>query len=526
MENNENEIYGAQPEDTQSQQPVEAQPVQPQEPAEAQPVQAQQEQPYRNVGAGRKESPFADSPYVMNHQNEEYRQSAYSNYQPSGYQSGYQQNYYAPQQEPKPKKEKKAKKKGAGKVWKGVLAAVLALVVVTGSCGITAVCVNNYWEEKTAAMTDSFNEKIQDVVEEVESISAGSISGGSSAGAVHTSSSQLTPAQVYANNVNAVVLIESTVVSSYYGQTATGVSTGSGFIISSDGYVCTNYHVVEGATDLAVITADSTEYEATLVGYDETNDVAVLKVEGENLPYVTIGSSDDLVVGDQVVAIGNPLGELTSTQTVGYVSAKDRDVTTEGTAINMIQTDAAINSGNSGGPLFNMYGEVVGITTAKYSGTTSSGASIEGIGFAIPIDDVIGMIEDLTQYGYITGAYLGVMVKDMDSDVASAYGLPVGAYILEVTDGYCAQAVGLQAKDIIVDLGGNEIGSISDLTRALRKFEAGDTTTITVYRGGSEKTFNITLDEKPQDTTVTQTVPESTEGMPSEGDFEEWYSYL
>lgn len=165
---------------------------------------------------------------------------------------------------------------------------------------------------------------------------------------------------------------------------------------------------------------------------------------------MSIGNSDDLEVGDQVAAIGNPLGELTSTQTVGYVSAKDRSVNTDGTIINMLQTDAAINSGNSGGPLFNMNGEVVGITTAKYSGSTSSGASIEGIGFAIPINDVMKLVDDLMEYGYITGqAYLGVTInsKDLDASTAAAYGLPVGARVESVTEGSCAQKAGLQAGD-------------------------------------------------------------------------------
>jgi serine protease Do len=225
--------------------------------------------------------------------------------------------------------------------------------------------------------------------------------------------------------------------------------------------------------------------------------VALLKVEATGLQAVTLGSSNALIVGDQVAAIGNPLGELTSTLTVGYISAKERDVNTEGFAINMLQTDAAINSGNSGGPLFNMKGEVIGITTAKYSGTSSSGASIEGVGFAIPIDDVIGMLSDLMNYGFITGAYLGVMVSDMDPTAANYYGLPVGAYVQEATEGYAAFKAGVMEKDIIVELGGIKVSTVNDLTRALRSFKAGDETTIVVYRSGREMTLNITLDAKP-----------------------------
>ena len=330
---------------------------------------------------------------------------------------------------------------------------------------------------------------------------------------------------VYNQNVNAVVLISCQVNSaSYFGQSS-GTSTGSGFIITDDGYVVTNYHVVEGASKILVSTHDGNEYTAVLVGQDATNDVAVLKMDdAKNLPFVALGSSTELAVGDQVVAIGNPLGDLTATLTVGYVSAKDRDVTTDGTTINMIQTDAAINSGNSGGPLFNMKGEVVGITTAKYSGSSSSGATIEGIGFAIPIDDVSPMIDDLINYGYVTGAYLGVMVNDVDAESANYYGIPLGAYVAEVTPGYAAETAGLKAKDIIVALGDYKVTSVSQLTRALRHFAAGETTTITVYRGGAEKILTITLDEKPQDTTAA--APETTETMPANGSVEDWFNSI
>ena len=194
-----------------------------------------------------------------------------------------------------------------------------------------------------------------------------------------------------------------------------------------------------------------------------------------------------------MLAIGNPLGELTSTLTVGYVSAKDRRVVTDGPAINMLQTDAAINSGNSGGPLFNMLGQVVGVTTAKYSGTSNSGATIEGIGFAIPIDDVIGIIKDLQTKGYVSGAYLSVMVRDMDPAAVEQYGLPLGAYVDSVEPDGCAAEAGVQAKDIIVNVGGYDVESVSDLSRALRKFEGNENTTITVFRNGAQVHLKIKL---------------------------------
>ncbi len=450
----------------------------------------------------RKVSPFADSPYVMNHAPQE-------------------QNPHLPPVSPQPKTGRKKKQNGKG--WKRVLAAVMAVALVAGSCGITAAVVNSRWEKEMDRMHQEFDSRLDEMQQQIDTAqkTAQSISGAVIAG----SQGGMTPGQVYALNVQSVVLISCEVSANVYGQTTSGVSTGSGFVLTENGYIVTNHHVVDGATKIYVGTHDGHEYAAQLVGSDATNDVAVLKVEAENLDPVTLGSSTELAVGDQVVAIGNPLGELTATMTAGYVSAKNRDVTTDGRTINMIQTDAAINSGNSGGPLFNMKGEVVGITTAKYSGSSASGATIEGIGFAIPMDDVIGMVEDLVNYGYVTGAYLGVMVSDMDAEAASYYGMPVGAYVQEVTAGYCAERAGLQAKDIIVALGEHEVKNVSGLTRALRSFKAGDTTTITVYRSGERLVLSITLDEKPAATNTLPVVPDES-AMPEDGSFEEWYNYF
>lgn len=292
-------------------------------------------------------------------------------------------------------------------------------------------------------------------------------------------------------------------------------------------YILTNYHVIDGVEDLKVSFADGSSYDAVLVGGEADNDIAVLKIEADGLLPVTVGNSRNMQVGEQVVAIGNPLGELTFTLTAGYISALDREITMSGgTAINVLQTDAAINSGNSGGPLFNMYGEVVGVTTAKYSGTSGSGATIEGIGFAIPIDDVMGMIHDLIDYGYVTGAYLGVTVSNTDEESAAMFGLPLGAYVMTVEKGGSADRAGIQPKDIIINLGGHDVKGITTLTRALRSFKAGDTTTITIIRSGGEQTLEITLDEKPQAVSETApAMPESTEGMPSQGDPNEWFEY-
>ena len=447
-----------------------------QEAAEEAPAAETEPTVYRGAGTGRKESPFADSPYVL-HRSPEAPAQPYIR---------------VPQPEAAPEKPEK-RKRGIGR---RILAAVGVLLIALGSCGLTAHLMNSRWEQRLAQTQADYDARLQNLQAQVNKLtpqSTGlSVSGtGSREG--------LTVSQIYAANVNSVVLIESTVVSEVYGQTATGVASGSGFILSEDGYVVTNFHVVEGATSVNVVLYDGRTLPAGLVGYDSTNDIALLKVEANGLDPVELGSSDDLIVGDQVVAIGNPLGELTSTLTAGYVSAKERTVSTDGTVINMIQTDAAINSGNSGGPLFNMKGEVVGITTAKYSGASSSGATIEGIGFAIPIDDVLEELRQLKEFGYIKSAYLGVMVQNMDTSVASIYGLPVGAYVVGVEEGYCAHRAGIQEKDIIVAVGEEQITTITDLTRALRQYEPGDKAQLTVYRAGQFKTILVVLDERPAD---------------------------
>ena len=327
----------------------------------------------------------------------------------------------------------------------------------------------------------------------------------------------LTPAQVYAQCVDSVVAINCTgSVRSGFGQVMETASSGSGFILSEDGYIVTNFHVVEGQQKLEVITNDGTKYNAEYIGGNEANDIALLKVEAEDLPSVTVGSAADMIVGEQVAAIGNPLGELASTLTVGYLSAKDRIVTSEGAQINMLQTDAAINPGNSGGPLFNMYGQVVGITSAKYSGTTDSGATIEGIGFAIPMDDVMNMLDDLRNHGYITGGYLGVSVSEVGEDASELYGLPKGVLVREVNPGSCAEKSGIRVQDIIVSLAGYKIENLNDLTRALNKCKGGEEVTVIVYRSGAEKTLTVVLDERPQETEPAVTEP------PTESYYSPW----
>ena len=462
----------------------------------AEPVHGSDAGVYRTAGSGRRESPYANAPYEMNH--------------PS------QNAYRAAPADPEihPRKAKKPHKP----VWRAVLAGVLTVALVACGCGITAVAVNKRWEAREQALSEKLN-VLQKQIENTTTSGKGTL--------VPTDGSAMTPSQLYVACVDSVVAISSKVTATgIYGNTSTGTSSGSGFILTDDGYIVTNYHVVEGATDLTVTTHDGTEYSAELIGKDATNDVAVLKVEGENMPAVTLGSSHDLVIGDMVAAIGNPLGELSATQTIGYVSGINREVSTGGvTTISMIQTDAAINPGNSGGPLFNMYGQVIGITTAKYSGTTNSGASIEGLGFAIPIDDVAAMFNDLIDYGYVTSAYLGVVVENVDTETASRYNLPTGAYVSSVEKGFAAEKAGIEVKDIITDLGGHSVSNNPDLTRALRHFKAGDTTTVTVVRSGKQLTLDITLDERPQDTQE-QTQQETAPSVPENDSMNEWFEFF
>lgn len=492
--------YGAAP----VEQNIPSEPAAADTPAYTQPVSGEPAPAaYHGAGAGQKESPYANSPYVnYSRPNQEY------------------QTRYHYQPEP-PKAKKPA---GQHSVWKTLIAAVLTIALVAGGCLITAQAVNSRWEKQNAATVDQLNKKINELQQKVGTLPT--IGSGSASDNTVSIIDGMTPGEVYSRNVNSVVAISSTIrASNMFGQVSEGSSSGSGFIITADGYVVTNYHVIEGATGITVHTYSGDEYPAKVIGTDSTNDVAVLKVEAENLTAATLGSSDNLGIGDMVVAIGNPLGELAATQTVGYVSGKNREVNTDNAVINMIQTDAAINPGNSGGPLFNMKGEVVGITTAKYSGTTSSGASIEGIGFAIPISDVQNIISDLKDLGYVTGAYLGVTVQNTDAQSAAYYGLPTGAYVVSVVEGGSAHRAGVQPKDIIIKLGDYDVGSVTDLTRSLRSFKAGEETMITLIRGGQQLELKVTLDEKPQ--TITSPADSGLTGeMPDEGNYEDWYEFF
>ena len=462
---------------------------------------------YSGAGTGRKESPYANSPYETS--GHRFQEETF--YQPQTREQ-YQAQHSAPAREESPRKQRKRPRR----IWKAIGAAAASVALVACGCLITAAAINEYWEDRTEDTVSALTDRIEDLEEQLDDVTA---PGGAAALPEGTA---LTPRQLYTAAVDSVVAITGTVeTSSFYGSSS-GSTSGSGFILTEDGYVITNYHVVENADDVKVILHDATEYPAQIIGSDSTNDLAVLKIDASGLSAAKLGSSEALNIGDMVVAIGSPLGELTATQTVGYVSGIKREVTTSNSVLSMIQTDASINPGNSGGPLFNMYGEVVGITTAKYSGTTDSGASIEGIGFAIPIDDVMDSISDLVDHGYVSTAYLGITVTDTDEDSAAMFNLPTGAYVVEVVEGYAADQAGIQPKDIIIALGDTTVSNQFELIRALRDFTPGEQTTITILRSGKEITLDIVLDEKPQETTG-----ESAETLPAEEPpSEDMYDYF
>ena len=323
----------------------------------------------------------------------------------------------------------------------------------------------------------------------------------SSITAASSSGSSLTTEQVADLVSPSVVVIttEQVVYSqwSWYGQNQVESGAGSGVIISSDGYILTCAHVVDGASAITVTIGDK-DYTATLVGEDTTSDIAVIKIDADGLTPATVGNSDSLKVGQSVMAVGNPLGELGGTVTGGMISALNRSVTIQGSSsvntMSLIQMDASVSPGNSGGGLFNMNGELIGIVNAK-----SSSSDAEGLGFAIPINDAIKVAQELLENGYVTGRpYLGITYLAVeDAQTAAQLGVNAyGVYVVEVVKGGPAEKAGLQAGDRIVSVDGTEIASKDDLGTLMQKHAAGDTLSITIAREGQMQTVNVTLGEK------------------------------
>ena len=328
--------------------------------------------------------------------------------------------------------------------------------------------------------------------------SLGAPDSGAAAGAelLPAGSSGRSAAEIYAALAPSCVGVTTeTTTTNVFGQVTSGAITGSGFLLSSDGYILTNNHVIETAAqkglEVKVMLYSGEEYTARIVGGDAKSDVALLKIDGKDLPAVLIGNFSNVQVGETVYAVGNPLGELTYSMTSGIVSALERSITiSNNDAITMFQIDAAINNGNSGGPVCNDRGEIIGIASAKYGAN-----GVEGLGFAIPIDDALKVVDDLLAYGYVRGrAQLGIMVAN-----ATAYNYEPGALVVTVNEGSCAEKAGLAEGDIIVEAEGKTITGTADLLDAKKDWKPGDSITLTIHRGEETKTLTLTLDEeKPE----------------------------
>ena len=328
-----------------------------------------------------------------------------------------------------------------------------------------------------------------------------------------SSGKEMSAEDIYSMAVNQVVGVNSESKTNVFGQLTTSAVSGSGFIISKEGYIVTNYHVIDYAVNdgytLTVMMHDGTSYPAQIVGYDQDNDVAVIKIDAPDLSVVSIGDNNDMKVGDRIYTIGNPLGELDYTMTSGIVSALDRVIQVDAsTSINMFQIDAAVNSGNSGGPVYNAEGKVIGIVSAKYAST-----GVEGLGFAIPINDAVDIVSQLITNGYVSGKpSMGISVRDWSSAYAQYYGTPEGALVEAVAPGSAADKAGIKVGDIITKLGDTDVTSSNTLLIAKKTFSAGDTTTIIVNRDGEERSLSITFDEEgvtstSSHTTTTQEQP-------------------
>ena len=398
--------------------------------------------------------------------------------------------YYTPPEKPvKAPKEKKPHGK-----WVKALCLCLVCALLGGLCG-------------AGIMAGSMNSRIVAVEQMLEEQTKETLSIGSQTSStpapVSTTTAAKPIAAIYDQACNEVVGITTEVTyTNFFGQTSSSAVSGSGFIVSPDGYILTNYHVIEyaykGNYAITVMLHDGTRYEASIVGVEDCNDIAVLKIDASGLDPVTFGDSDKLSVGDDVYAVGNPLGELEFSMTTGHVSALDRRITTDESseAINMFQIDAAVNSGNSGGPVYNANGEVVGIVTAKYSDT-----GVEGLGFAIPINDAAKIANDLITKGYVTGkAYMGVSIDERYNSMYSQYyNMPIGAFVKSVESGSCAESAGIQAGDIITRLGDVEITGYSDLKQAIKQYSAGDSAELELYRAGESRTLTVIFDEAVPD---------------------------
>ena len=412
-------------------------------------------------------------------------------------QDEYRPNYTTPPQTTAPRKKEKRGLK--------IAALLLACAVLGTACGFGGSALHRNMSRGSATIYQSDRAPVAVEVKKVDG------------------QQEMSPAEVYASTVNSTVSINTSTTRNAFGQVTESASSGSGFIITADGYIVTNQHVVSGASHVAVTLYNGEEYEAEIIGGDADYDVAVIKIAGEDLPAVTLGNSADVNVGDWVMAIGNPLGELTFSMSQGSVSSSGRAINVDGTPFNMLQVDCAINPGNSGGPLMNLYGEVVGIVSAKYS--SYSNTTVEGLGFAIPISDVQTIITDIIENGEVTDkAYLAITAGTMTAEMAAQYSIDLdkGVFVYSVVKGGAGDRAGLRLGDIITEMDGKTVNDMTDLSMAKKGHKAGETVSLTYYRDGEYHETTLTFDEQPETTgeEEVQTQPQ----MPEQ--YEDYYNQM
>ncbi len=472
------------------------------------------QQSHEQAGQDQNQNPAYSSRYSYGESASQQGQQAENSADNSKSGEHYKWNYEDYQQTPKAEGKHAGKKKNKGlKVFAGIMCAILCVGVVSLAGYGTYALVSNQQDQQSAeATTEGTDEQNQSsttlVLNDKPSTSNSSAS-------VDLSEGELTITE------RAEKVLPSTVGIVSYIQNQQSIfggeqSQGSGIIISADGYIVTNEHVISGATSIKVVLQDDSEYNATLVGSDERTDLAVLKIDATGLTPAEFGNSDQMQIGEQVIAIGNPGGlELAGTVTVGYVSAVNRSITTtNGNTVNCVQTDAAINPGNSGGALVNTYGQVIGINSQKIAAT-----DYEGIGFAISINEAQPIINDLIQYGYVRGrVVMGITMQMIDQTYAAIYGYQPGIGVVSVEAGSPAEEAGLVAGDIITAIDGQSITTQEELNSLLEQYSPGDTITLTVYRqsvrgDGQELSMELTFAEAgaPSDTTTQQSSQQSTQ---------------
>ena len=479
------------------------------------------QQSHEQAGQDQNQNPAYSSRYSYGESASQQGQQAENSADSSKSGEHYKWNYEDYQQTPKAEGKHAGKKKNKGlKVFAGIMCAILCVGVVSLAGYGTYALVSNQQDQQSAeATTEGTDEQNQSSTTLVPNDKP---STSNSSASVDLSEGELTITE------RAEKVLPSTVGIVSYIQNQQSIfggeqSQGSGIIISADGYIVTNEHVISGATSIKVVLQDDSEYNATLVGSDERTDLAVLKIDATGLTPAEFGNSDQMQIGEQVIAIGNPGGlELAGTVTVGYVSAVNRSITTtNGNTVNCIQTDAAINPGNSGGALVNTYGQVIGINSQKIAAT-----DYEGIGFAISINEAQPIINDLIQYGYVRGrVVMGITMQMIDQTYAAIYGYQPGIGVVSVEAGSPAEEAGLVAGDIITAIDGQSITTQEELNSLLEQYSPGDTITLTVYRqsvrgDGQELSMELTFAEAgaPSDTTTQQSSQQSTQQSQSQNE--------